>query len=147
MVTSCDKNYYQHILWNNSSIRIDNRVFCFVFWKKKKKKKKTWYNESVKYIGKILSGNGFISSLSQFKEVLHPNQKIASISKLSTPFLKNVWNSRLSRNSKISLKFRYAKRFLSYWSKQYLTVLIHNLETAWPTKISMPFFSSLDNLL
>ena len=28
-----------------------------------------------------------------------------------------------------------------------LTVLIHNLQTAWRTKISMPFLSSLDNLL
>ena len=26
-----------------------------------------------------------------------------------------------------------------------LTVLIHNLKTAWPTQISMPFLSSLDN--
>ena len=28
-----------------------------------------------------------------------------------------------------------------------LTVLIHNLKTTWPTKVSMPFLSSLDNLL
>ena len=28
-----------------------------------------------------------------------------------------------------------------------LTGLIHNLKTAWPTKISMPFLRSLDNLL
>ena len=28
-----------------------------------------------------------------------------------------------------------------------LTVLIHNLETTSPTKLSMPFLSSLDNLL
>ena len=28
-----------------------------------------------------------------------------------------------------------------------LTVLIHNLQTGWPTKISMPFLSFLDNLL
>ena len=28
-----------------------------------------------------------------------------------------------------------------------LTVLIHNLKIAWPTKMSMPFLSSLDNLL
>ena len=28
-----------------------------------------------------------------------------------------------------------------------LTVLIHNLKTAWPTKISVPFLSSLGNLL
>ena len=27
-----------------------------------------------------------------------------------------------------------------------LTVLIHNLKTAWPTKISMSFLSSLNNL-
>ena len=25
--------------------------------------------------------------------------------------------------------------------------MIHNLETAWPTQISMPFLSCLDNLL
>ena len=28
-----------------------------------------------------------------------------------------------------------------------LNVLINKLKTAWPTKISMPFLSSLDNLL
>ena len=28
-----------------------------------------------------------------------------------------------------------------------LTVLIHNLKTAWPTKILMPFLSPLDNLI
>ena len=28
-----------------------------------------------------------------------------------------------------------------------LTVLIHNFKTTWPTKLSMPFLSSLDNLL
>ena len=28
-----------------------------------------------------------------------------------------------------------------------LTVLIYNLKTAWPTKISMPFLSSSNNLL
>ena len=28
-----------------------------------------------------------------------------------------------------------------------LTVLIHNFKTAWPTKISVPFLSSLDYLL
>ena len=28
-----------------------------------------------------------------------------------------------------------------------MTVLIHNLKTAWSTKISMQFWSSLDNLL
>ena len=28
-----------------------------------------------------------------------------------------------------------------------LTVLIHKLKAAWPTKISMPFLSFLDNLL
>ena len=28
-----------------------------------------------------------------------------------------------------------------------LTVLIHNLKTTWPIKISMPFLRSLDNLL
>ena len=29
----------------------------------------------------------------------------------------------------------------------FLTVLIHNLKTAWPTKIAMPFLCSLDSLL
>ena len=31
--------------------------------------------------------------------------------------------------------------------KTFLTVFIYNLKTAWPTKIPMPFLSSLDNLL
>ena len=36
---------------------------------------------------------------------------------------------------------------LSYWSKQHFDCLIHNFKIAWPTKISMSFLSSLDNLL
>ena len=36
---------------------------------------------------------------------------------------------------------------MSYWSKQYFDCLIHNLKTTWPAEISMPFLSSLDNLL
>ena len=38
-------------------------------------------------------------------------------------------------------------RFLSYWPKQYFDYLIHNLKTTGPTKISIPFFNFLDNLL
>ena len=37
---------------------------------------------------------------------------------------------------------------ISFWViDQYiiLTVLVHNLKTAWPTKFSMSFLSSLDN--
>ena len=53
-----DQNYHQQILWNNSSIRINNRV---VFWK-------NWYDKGIKCFGDILSENGSILSLTQFKE-------------------------------------------------------------------------------
>ena len=51
------QNYRQQILWNNSSIRIDNHV---VFWK-------DWYNNGVKYFGDILSENGSVLNVSQLK--------------------------------------------------------------------------------
>ena len=44
------------------------------------------------------------------------------------------------------LKNSINKRFLSYLSKQYFDCLIHNLK-AWPIEISIPFLTSLDNLL
>ena len=46
-----------------------------------------------------------------------------------------------SRNFKKALKFKYAKQIFRFWSKQYLTVLIHNIKTAWATRISLPFLS------
>ena len=50
------------------------------------------------------------------------------------------------RNSEIAFKFKLAKQFLSYWSKQYFDCFDPYLKTACPTKIPMPFLSSLDNL-
>ena len=52
----------------------------------------------------------------------------------------------------MALKFKKAKWFLSYWSEHYFDCfddqnIILNLKITWPTKISMPFLSSLDNLL
>ena len=47
----------------------------------------------------------------------------------------------------MTLKFKEAKRLLSYCSKYYFDCFDPNLKTAWPAKISMPFLSSLDNLL
>ena len=37
--------------------------------------------------------------------------------------------------------------FFFFYQSNILTVLIHNLKTIWPTKISIPFLSSFDNLL
>ena len=52
--------------------------------------------------------------------------------------------SKLSKELKNGIKM--AKQFLSYLSNIILTALIHNLKTVWPTKISMPFLSSLENV-
>ena len=53
--------------------------------------------------------------------------------------------NELSKELKNSIKIK-VKRFLSYWSKNnILIVLICNLKSAWPTKISMPFKKSLNN--
>ena len=50
------------------------------------------------------------------------------------------------RSSKIAPKFRTVKRFSRY--RSILTVLIQKrIKTAWSTKISMPFLSSVKNLL
>ena len=58
-----------------------------------------------------------------------------SISKLSTSFLIMICILvNRPRNSKIALIFRWAKRFLSYWSKQHFD-LIHDLKTTWRTKL------------
>ena len=45
------------------------------------------------------------------------------------------------------LKNGIARSSGSWVIDQILTVLIHNLKAVWPTKISMPLLSSLDNLL
>ena len=59
-------------------------------------------------------------------------------------------NNELSRKLKNSIKIQVGPRPSGSWvihQNNILTVLIHNLKTAWSTKISMPFLSSLDNLL
>ena len=47
------------------------------------------------------------------------------------------------RNSKNSIEFKYETLFLIIDQNNIFTVLI---QTDWPTKISMPFLSSLGNL-
>ena len=48
----------------------------------------------------------------------------------------------------MALKFKLAKRVLTYRSKQSKCCFwINNSRTAWPTLILMLFLSSLDNLL
>ena len=50
------------------------------------------------------------------------------------------------RYSKKSIKIKVGQAVLEFLlQKQHLAVLICNLKTAWPTKISMPFLSSLNN--
>ena len=51
------------------------------------------------------------------------------------------------RNSKIAWKLGRPSGSWVIDPNNILTVLIHNLKTAWPTKISMPFLSFLGNLL
>ena len=65
--------------------------------------------------------------------------------------LTSVWKiiyasySKVSKELRNSIKIKVGQRFLSYWSKHnILTVLICNLKTAGPTKISVPFLSSLN---
>ena len=50
-------------------------------------------------------------------------------------------------NSKTASKFKWPDGSWVIDPNNILNVLIHNLKTAWPTKISMPFLSSLENLL
>ena len=51
----------------------------------------------------------------------------------------------------MALKFKLAMQILGYWSKQYIWLYVDcfdsQLKNARPTKISMPFWSSLDNFL
>ena len=56
-------------------------------------------------------------------------------------------SKELKKKKKIASKSIKAMRFLSYWSKHQVDCLIHNLKTTGSTRISMPFLSSLDNLL
>ena len=58
--------------------------------------------------------------------------------------------SKLSKELKISIKIKVGQAVLVLLIQKennILTVLICNLKTAWPTKISMPFLSSLNNFL
>ena len=48
----------------------------------------------------------------------------------------------------MALKFKWAKQFFELLIFDIIfSVLIHDLKTAWHTKIQMPFLSSLQNLL
>ena len=47
----------------------------------------------------------------------------------------------------MALKFWLTKQFLSYWSKRAKKCFDQSSRTAWPTKISIPLLSFLDNLL
>ena len=57
--------------------------------------------------------------------------------------------SKLAKELKNNIKMQVGQAILENFIDQnnILTVLIHNLKTIWPTKMSMPFLSSLDNLL
>ena len=79
------------------------------------------------------------------------NQHIfCSISKLATSIWKITYASysKLSKELKNYTEIKVGQAVLELWSKtNILAVLIYNLKTAWPTKISMPFLSSLNNFL
>ena len=56
--------------------------------------------------------------------------------------------SKLSKELKNNIKIKVGQAVLELLiQKQNLTVLICNLKTTWPTKISMQFLSSLNNFL
>ena len=73
-----------------------------------------------------------------------------SVSNLSTYFWKIIYASyrKLSKELKNSIKIKVGQAILELWIKtNILTVLICNLRTTWPTKIPMPFLSSLNNFV
>ena len=86
------------------------------------------------------------------KRELYPTQKLACFAlylKTINTFLKNniyTSYSKLSKELKNSFKIKVHLAFLELLIKT-IFWLNHNLKTAWLTKISMPFFSSIDNLL
>ena len=56
--------------------------------------------------------------------------------------------SKLSKKLKNSVKIKVGQAAPELLiQKQHLTVLIYNLKSPWPTKISMPFLSSLSIFL
>ena len=59
--------------------------------------------------------------------------------------------SKLSKELKNSIKIKVAQAVLELLIQNEhfdcFVFLIYNLKTAWPTKISMPFLSSLNNFL
>ena len=56
--------------------------------------------------------------------------------------------SNLSKELKNSIKIKVGQAVLeSLIQNQHFGCLIYNLKTAWPTKIPMPFLSSLNNFL
>ena len=57
--------------------------------------------------------------------------------------------SKFSKELKNSIKIKLGQAVLELFIQKtfWKNVLIYNLKTAWPTKISMPFLSSLNNLL
>ena len=61
--TNHDQNYHHEILWNNSRVRIANRV---LFWK-------NWYDKGLKCFKDMLSFNGDILNLTQFKHKFNMN--------------------------------------------------------------------------
>ena len=59
-------------------------------------------------------------------------------------------HSKFSKELKNSMKIKVGQALSGSWviePKNILTVLIYNLKSDWPTKISIPFLSSLNNLL
>ena len=67
---------------------------------------------------------------------------LSSFLKIINTFLKMICASysNFPRNSKMTLEFKQDKQFLSYWSMHYFDCFDPLLKTAWPIKISMPFW-------
>ena len=58
-----------------------------------------------------------------------------------------TWNKELKNNIQIYFAQQLPTILELLSQNNILTILIHNLKTVWPTKIPMPFLSSLDKLL
>ena len=70
--------------------------------------------------------------------------------KIINIFLKMLYASYSKLSKELKSSIQNLDRPNGSWvidKNNILTVLIHNLKATWPTKITMPFLSFLDNLL
>ena len=84
----------------------------------------------------------------------HPTKKLACFM-FHLKIINIFWKMKYASYSKLSKELKNSNKILKVGQAvielliqiNIFIVLIQNLKTAWPTKISMPFLSSLNNLL